>query len=231
MSLFDRFLRSEAPPQIELTLRGREKVVATRVPRELAWEEWQRRRARGVRPLLIGQEAPEAEPEETRPSVVLREAAGLDLNQALAERLADAAFEDDVQYDFDLADLRPGPLREAEFHALREDPVWIAELPGEAAWQIPAYLPFGDWNDCPGDALHCAVLRVWQERYRAELAAVTDSSLELWVPEPLTDKAEAKRLAQQQAAYCADIVAQGTGTVRMLAQELLGARTWFFWWD
>jgi hypothetical protein len=40
-----------------------------------------------------------------------------------------------------------------------------------------------------------------------------------------------RQLAQEQYAYCEDIVEQGTGSLANLAATLLDAPTWHFWWD
>jgi hypothetical protein len=31
--------------------------------------------------------------------------------------------------------------------------------------------------------------------------------------------------------FCPDVVDQGTGSVKALAESILGANVWFFWWD
>jgi hypothetical protein len=42
---------------------------------------------------------------------------------------------------------------------------------------------------------------------------------------------EALDLAREQYLYCADIVDQGTGSLSLLAANLMVDPWWFFWWD
>lgn len=109
--------------------------------------------------------------------------------------------------------------------------VIVALVPTEIGWQAPAYLGFGNWNECPEAAAHCAVFKYWQERRGAQLAAITGDVVEAVVERPPTTRDDAAALAQEQYEYCADIVEQGTGTISRLAASLLNAPLWFFWWD
>jgi hypothetical protein len=96
---------------------------------------------------------------------------------------------------------------------------------------IPIHLHFGGFNDCPSSEIHVAFLRDWNKRYGAVPAAITTDVIELMLPQPIMDKAEAVRVAEEQYEYCSDIVDQGTQTVEKLAQEIWGSSSWFFWWD
>ena len=95
----------------------------------------------------------------------------------------------------------------------------------------PAYLRFGGFNDCPDASIHVAFLRDWNRRYGVVPAAITTDVIELVLPQPVLDKSEIVRIAQEQYEYCTDIVDQGTQTVENLALELWGSPVWFFWWD
>lgn len=55
--------------------------------------------------------------------------------------------------------------------------------------------------------------------------------IEMVAPDPPTDPAEVARVAQEQTAYCPDIVDQGVGTATALAKEQVHRHKWFFWWD
>lgn len=109
--------------------------------------------------------------------------------------------------------------------------VYIAKLHTAHAWQAPALLQFGGWNECPFPEEHAAIARYWQERYGAEPVAMTGDTLECFVSRPPTTREAAEQLALEQFAYCEDIVIQGTESVRQLAASLLNAPSWFFWWD
>jgi len=98
-------------------------------------------------------------------------------------------------------------------------------------WQIPAFLKYGNWNDCPPAEVHCSVHRYWSERYGARIVGVSNDVIECVVDKPPTTQEDAMELAMQQYAYCYDIVEQGTETVSNLAATLLNGRNWYFWWD
>lgn len=99
------------------------------------------------------------------------------------------------------------------------------------SWQVPAYVRFGDWNDCPKPEEHCAVFRYWQEKYGAEIVSLTHDIIECCVANPPQTEEECWELAWQQYAYCPDIVEQGVETVGNLASSLRDSTYWYFWWD
>jgi hypothetical protein len=101
----------------------------------------------------------------------------------------------------------------------------------EHSWEVPAYLEFGGWNDCPAPELQVAALREWRNEYRAVPAAVTGDVLECMVINRPQTEAAAMKLAAEQWIFCDDIVGQGTQSVRKLAMEIWKKPSWFFWWD
>lgn len=107
----------------------------------------------------------------------------------------------------------------------------IALVPATQTWQVPIFMWFGGFNECPWPARHATLLRDWQARFGAELIALTTDTLELAVSRPPTTRVDALALAREQYAYCTDIVDQGTQTVGRLAASVLDAPYWFFWWD
>lgn len=109
--------------------------------------------------------------------------------------------------------------------------VTIALIPAKQAWQIPAYLKIGGWNDCPSAAEHTAIFKYWQHHYGAKVAAIAGDVIEMEVEHPPKTKEAALKLAEQQFIYCPDIVYQGTETIAALASTLLNGTVWFFWWD
>jgi hypothetical protein len=112
---------------------------------------------------------------------------------------------------------------------LRE--VYIGAVPTPHSWEVPAYLGFGGWNDCPSACEHVAMLKYWFSRYGAEVVGVSNDTIECAVSRPPTSRDEALTLAFEQFVYCGDIVIQGVGTVENLAASLLGGQIWYFWWD
>lgn len=94
-----------------------------------------------------------------------------------------------------------------------------------------AHLGFGGFNDCPMPELQIAFARDWHRRFGAVPMAVTHDTLELFLPTPIDDPAVAWEIAQEQYAFCSDIVLQGTETVAELARSIWRSPKWFFWWD
>ncbi|HZL35154.1 MAG TPA: DUF4253 domain-containing protein [Tepidisphaeraceae bacterium] len=81
--------------------------------------------------------------------------------------------------------------------------VHIGLVPTVIEWQVPAFLHFGGWNDCPAPEYHVAMLKYWRHEYGAEVVGMSADTLELAVSRPPRDRAAA----------------------------LLGGSAWFFWWD
>lgn len=106
-----------------------------------------------------------------------------------------------------------------------------AKIPVDRAWQIPAHLQFGGWNDCPEPEIQCAIWRYWEEKYGAAIVSINNDVLEAYVTKPPTTPAEAMALAWEQYLYCHDIVDQGTETIANLAAGIINHKFWFFWWD
>ncbi|HEV2360262.1 MAG TPA: DUF4253 domain-containing protein [Acidimicrobiales bacterium] len=107
----------------------------------------------------------------------------------------------------------------------------IALLAVQDHLAVPAVIGWGGWNACPKPAEHIAMLRRWEVSYGATLAGMSSDTLEMRVSRPPATREAALRLAEEQFAYCADIVTQGTGTVGGLAGMLLDGTVWHFWWD
>ncbi len=101
----------------------------------------------------------------------------------------------------------------------------------EHSYEVPAYLDFGGWNDCPSPELQVAVLREWHKEYNARPACITGDVLECVVVNRPQTELDSMKLAAEQWIFCEDIVAQGTQSVRKLAMEIWRSPTWFFWWD
>lgn len=116
---------------------------------------------------------------------------------------------------------KPEPL--AEVHLLL--------VPSKQSWRIPIAVRLGSWNACPSPEEHAAVLRNWEERFQAEIIGIHYDILELRVQRPPRGWRAALQLAREQYIYCEDIVDQGTRTLERLAESLINANYWYFWWD
>lgn len=104
-------------------------------------------------------------------------------------------------------------------------------VPTTKDWEVPIFLCFGGWNECPYPGEIAGLLRHWSEVWRAELVAMTFDTIELRVGRPPKERDAALALAREQYLTCQDIVHQGTNSLVALASGLLGGSTWFFWWD
>lgn len=105
----------------------------------------------------------------------------------------------------------------------------IAEI--KEPWMLPAYVKYGGWNACPMPEIHCALMKHWQEKYKAEIITMTSDVIECKVDNPPTNEEDSKKLAWEQYLYCPDIVEQGTGTIERLSDTLIDSDYWYFWWD
>ncbi len=107
----------------------------------------------------------------------------------------------------------------------------IALIPTDDPTAVPAYMQFGNWNECPPPAFHVAALRAWRDRYGAELVGLSADVVNLRVSRRPATREEALELARAQYFYCNDIIDQGMGSYRALAAGLMASDWWFFWWD
>ena len=98
-------------------------------------------------------------------------------------------------------------------------------------WETAAHLRFGGWNDCPSPAVHVMLHKLWSEKYGARLVTMAFDTIELSIERPIKSREEALEVAQLQYEYCNDIIDQGAETLENLAASLIGATTWYFWWD
>lgn len=104
-------------------------------------------------------------------------------------------------------------------------------VPVTHSWEVPAFLKYGGWNDCPCSHEHVAILKSWEEKYGAKIACISSDAVELTVSARPTTKEEALELAKQQFIYSPGIVFQGVETIENLAAHLMHSQVWYFWWD
>ena len=111
-------------------------------------------------------------------------------------------------------------------------PLILAKIPVKNPWEIFAYLPFGNWNDCPDTPELMAAAKYWFEQHGAVPAAMSHDELEFLLPAPVPKK-KAMDVAVEQYGFCPDIVdqEQEDPTVGNLADVLWQSTVWYFWWD
>jgi hypothetical protein len=109
--------------------------------------------------------------------------------------------------------------------------VYVAVAPTNDWTEIPAYLQWGGWDACPSAEHHVAALRVWRDKFGAELVGINSNTMNLRVARKPKTREEALTLARDHYVYCPDIIDQGVGTYSALAAELMRNDWWYFWWD
>lgn len=107
----------------------------------------------------------------------------------------------------------------------------VIVVPTDDWTTLPAYLPWGDWNDCPMPEFHVAAFRSWRDRYGAELVGLSGDVMNLRVARRPATQEEALDLAREQHIYCSDNIDQGAGTLSIQAASLMVSDWWYFWWD
>jgi len=109
--------------------------------------------------------------------------------------------------------------------------VHILLIPVKDGSDVPAYLSWGGWNECPSAEYHVAALRSWARRYGAELVGLGYDTMIVRVNNKPPTREAGLDLAREHFLYCEDIVLQGTETLAPLAAALRSSDWWFFWWD
>ncbi len=105
-------------------------------------------------------------------------------------------------------------------------------IPTSHPWELPAYVPFGGFNECPNPKTMVSVCKYWYDKYEAVPTTISGDIMEFTVNRP-AEKDEALDLSKEHYAFCPDRVDQGTMTYTLseLADTLLFADMWYFWWD
>jgi hypothetical protein len=109
--------------------------------------------------------------------------------------------------------------------------VVIGLVPTANAWEAPAHLDYGGWNDCPRPEVHVALHRRWRDGYGAAIVCMSDDIVQCTVERPPATREAAMRLAREHFHYCPDLVHQGGECLEYLAAMLMKNRVWSFWWD
>ena len=159
------------------------------------------------------------------------------LEELTAQRKAEAE-DDDMDWDEEVLGEMEGGEPNDRFSSYRDDetemtyPLILAKIPVKNPWEIFAYLPFGNWNDCPNTPELMAAAKYWFEQYGAVPAAMSHDELEFVLPSPVPDQ-NAMDAAVELYGFCPDVIDQGPedATVGALADVLRQSTVWYFWWD
>ena len=156
------------------------------------------------------------------------------LKEMVGQRKEDAA-DDDMDWNEDVLGAMEGGFENSRFSSYWNDdtemtyPVILAKIPVKNPWEIFAYLPFGNWNDCPDTPELMAVSKYWFEQYGAVPVVMSHDELELLLPAPI-DKEKAMDLAVEMYGFCPDMD-QNFDEIGALADSLWQSTVWYFWWD
>ncbi|MDL2260143.1 DUF4253 domain-containing protein [Deltaproteobacteria bacterium OttesenSCG-928-K17] len=117
----------------------------------------------------------------------------------------------------------------------------LACIPETEPWMLPFWItPSNGYSrdpmmagDAPSMIVQMAFFKRWHEAYGAVPAVVKSDSWALTVERPPETYAAAEALAWEHLAFCPEHDQMGLepDTIRALAEQLLGAKVWHFWWD
>jgi len=116
-------------------------------------------------------------------------------------------------------------LRDGALVFVPLDEVAIALGPSSNPSAVAAWLRFGAFYGCPRPCEH---VRLWLERYGAEVFGMTNDRIELVVRRPPSDPADVLELTRLQCSYSDELESYSLAEA---FARLIGARVWPFWWD
>ena len=158
--------------------------------------------------------------------------------EELTGQRKEEAEDDDMDWDEEILGEMEGGEPNDRFSSYWDDdtemtyPLILAKIPVKNPWEIFAYLPFGNWNDCPDTPELMAAAKYWFEQYGAVPAAMSHDELEFLLPAPV-HKEKAMDAAVELYGFCPDVIDQGPedATVGALADVLRRSTVWYLWWD
>ena len=156
--------------------------------------------------------------------------------EELTGQRKEEAEDDDMDWDEEvLGEMEGGEPNDRFANYWNDDtgmtyPLILAKIPVKNPWEIFAYLPFGNWNECPDTPDLMAVAKYWFEQHGAIPAAMSHDELEFELPTPIS-KERAMEVAVEQYGFCPDLDQNEDGSIGSLAAVLWQSTVWYFWWD
>ncbi len=156
--------------------------------------------------------------------------------EELTGQRKEEAEDDDMDWDEEVLDEMEGGEPNDRFSSYWDDdtemtyPLILAKIPVKNPWEIFAYLPFGNWNDCPDIPELMAAAKYWFEQYGAVPAAMSHDELEFLLPVPVP-KEKAMDAAVELYGFCPDLDQNEDGSIGSLADALWQSTVWYLWWD
>ena len=157
------------------------------------------------------------------------------LEELIGQR-REEADDDDMDWEEEILGKMEGGDENDRFSSYWNDdtemtyPLILAKIPVKNPWEIFAYLPFGNWNDCPDTPDLMAAAKYWFEQYGAVPAAMSHDELEFLLPAPVP-KEKAMDVAVELYGFCPDLDQNEDGSIGSLADALWQSTVWYFWWD
>ena len=154
--------------------------------------------------------------------------------EELTGQRKEEAEDDDLDWDEEvLGEMEGGEPNDRFANYWNDDtgityPLILAKIPVKNPWEIFAYLPFGNWNECPDTLELMAVAKYWFEQYDAVPAAMSHDELEFLLPAPVP-KEKAIDVAVEQYGFCPDL--DQNASIGTLADTIHQSTVWYFWWD
>lgn len=156
--------------------------------------------------------------------------------EELTGQRKEEAEDDDLDWDEEvLGEMEGGEPNDRFANYWNDDtgmtyPLILAKIPVKNPWEIFAYLPFENWNECPDTPDLMAVAKYWFEQHGAIPAAMSHDELEFELPTPIS-KERAMEVAVEQYGFCPDLDQNEDGSIGSLAAVLWQSTVWYFWWD
>ena len=156
--------------------------------------------------------------------------------EELTGQRKEEAEDDDMDWEEEILGEMEGGEPNDRFSSYWDDdtemtyPLILAKIPVKNPWEIFAYLPFGNWNDCPDTPDLMAAAKYWFEQYGAVPAAMSHDELEFLLPAPVP-KEKAMDVAVELYGFCPDLDQNEDGSIGSLADALWQSTVWYLWWD
>lgn len=110
------------------------------------------------------------------------------------------------------------------------DNIYLAMIPSEHPYDVFAYIPMGNFNECPNNDKLLAIFQHWYEEYGVIPAIITYDSVHIALSKPLSDD-EIEQLAEEILLLNLETQYSAYSTKEDLVKGLKHSKYWMFWWD
>ena len=123
--------------------------------------------------------------------------------------------------------IKPNSFIDIQF----ESDIFVILAPTRKSWEVPAFLRFGGWNECPSPEEQVCILKYWNNKYGAEVLAITYDTLECLISHPPQTREQALELSKEQYIYSGIETIENLSDIVSQAAGIVNNTTWYFWWD